>query len=104
MFHHLQVMINDDSFLMVLICFNRQITNFLLHAKLNKNIFLVFLCCCSFKLVHLSQEKLFSSKNRTEASLGKKLKIDMLPEIEKDHKVLKAVGFQNLLNLIGCLS
>lgn len=28
----------------------------------------------------------------------------MLPEIEKDHKVLKAVGFQNLLNLIGCLS
>lgn len=97
-------MINDDSFLMVLICFNRQVTNFLPHAKLNKNIFLVFLCCCSFKLVHLSQEKLFSSKNRTEASLGKKLKIDMLPEIEKDHKVLKAVGFQNLLNLIGCLS
>lgn len=42
------------------------------------------------KLVHLLQEKLFSSKNRTEASLGKKLKIDMLPEIEKDHKVLKA--------------
>lgn len=97
-------MFNDDSFLMVLICFNRQVTNFLPHAKLNKNIFLVFLCCCSFKLVHLSQEKLFSSKNRTEASLGKKLKIDMLPEIEKDHKVLKAVGFQNLLNLIGCLS
>ncbi|CAL0330168.1 unnamed protein product [Lupinus luteus] len=31
-------------------------------------------------------EKLFSSKNRTEASLGKKLKINMLPEIEKDHK------------------
>ncbi|KAK6924929.1 DDT domain [Dillenia turbinata] len=31
-------------------------------------------------------EKLFSSKNRTEASLGKKLKIDMLPEIEKVHK------------------
>ncbi|XP_059441163.1 DDT domain-containing protein DDR4 isoform X1 [Corylus avellana] len=31
-------------------------------------------------------EKLFSSKNRTEALLGKKLKIDMLPEIEKDHK------------------
>ncbi|KAG6635337.1 DDT domain-containing protein DDR4-like isoform X1 [Carya illinoinensis] len=31
-------------------------------------------------------EKLFSSKNRTEASLGKRLKIDMLPEIEKDHK------------------
>ncbi|PON61040.1 DDT domain containing protein [Parasponia andersonii] len=31
-------------------------------------------------------EKLFSSTNRTEASLGKKLKIDMLPEIEKVHK------------------
>ncbi|OMO61539.1 putative tRNA ligase [Corchorus olitorius] len=32
------------------------------------------------------QEKLFASKNRTEASLGKKLKNDMLPEIEKEHK------------------
>nr|XP_010934035.1 DDT domain-containing protein DDR4 [Elaeis guineensis] len=31
-------------------------------------------------------EKLFSSKNRTETSLGKKLKIDFLPEIEKIHK------------------
>ncbi|MED6106947.1 hypothetical protein PIB30_009556 [Stylosanthes scabra] len=31
-------------------------------------------------------EKLFSSKNRTEAFVGKKLKIDMLPEIEKVHK------------------
>ncbi|XWS37419.1 hypothetical protein CRYUN_Cryun19dG0041400 [Craigia yunnanensis] len=31
-------------------------------------------------------EKLFTSKNRTEASLGKKLKNDMLPEIEKEHK------------------
>ncbi|XP_010533420.1 PREDICTED: DDT domain-containing protein DDR4-like [Tarenaya hassleriana] len=31
-------------------------------------------------------EKLFSSKNRTEASLGKKLKNDMLPEIEREHK------------------
>lgn len=37
----------------------------------------------------LLQEKLFSSKNRTEVSLGKKLKNDMLPEIEKEHKVLK---------------
>jgi len=36
----------------------------------------------------LTQEKLFSSKNRTETSLGKKLKIDMLPEVEKAHKVL----------------
>ncbi|XP_048500158.1 DDT domain-containing protein DDR4 isoform X2 [Beta vulgaris subsp. vulgaris] len=31
-------------------------------------------------------EKLFSSKNRTEVSLGKKLKNDMLTEIEKVHK------------------
>ncbi|OVA09104.1 hypothetical protein BVC80_9097g201 [Macleaya cordata] len=31
-------------------------------------------------------EKLFSSKNRTEVAVGKKLKIDMLPEIEKLHK------------------
>uniref|UniRef100_A0A1D1ZDW6 DDT domain-containing protein n=1 Tax=Anthurium amnicola TaxID=1678845 RepID=A0A1D1ZDW6_9ARAE len=31
-------------------------------------------------------EKLFSSKNRTETALGKKLKIDFLPEIEKIHK------------------
>lgn len=31
-------------------------------------------------------EKLFNSKNRSEASLGKKLKMDMLPEIEKVHK------------------
>ncbi|XP_024976129.1 DDT domain-containing protein DDR4 isoform X2 [Cynara cardunculus var. scolymus] len=31
-------------------------------------------------------EKLFTSKNRTEASLGKKLKNDMLPEIEKVQK------------------
>ncbi|KAI3762616.1 hypothetical protein L1987_53053 [Smallanthus sonchifolius] len=31
-------------------------------------------------------EKLSSSKNRTEASLGKKLKNDMLPGIEKVHK------------------
>ena len=42
-----------------------------------------------FEFMHLvAQEKLFSSKNRMEASLGKKLKIDMLPEIEKEHKVL----------------
>ncbi|KAH7835092.1 hypothetical protein Vadar_022803 [Vaccinium darrowii] len=31
----------------------------------------------------IQQEKLFSSENRTEASLGKKLKNDMLPKIEK---------------------
>ncbi|KAJ0982790.1 hypothetical protein J5N97_011045 [Dioscorea zingiberensis] len=31
-------------------------------------------------------DKLFSSKNRTEAALGKRLKIGILPEIEKIHK------------------
>ncbi|XP_058073836.1 DDT domain-containing protein DDR4 isoform X2 [Magnolia sinica] len=31
-------------------------------------------------------EKLLSSKNRTEAALGKRLKFDILPEIEKIHK------------------
>ncbi|KAF6157324.1 hypothetical protein GIB67_004262 [Kingdonia uniflora] len=31
-------------------------------------------------------EKLFSSKSRVESSLGKKLKIDMIPEVEKVHK------------------
>ncbi|CAN6286488.1 unnamed protein product [Urochloa humidicola] len=31
-------------------------------------------------------EKLFSSRNRTEVSLGKKLKFNYLPEIEKIHK------------------
>ncbi|KAE8666033.1 HIPL1 protein-like [Hibiscus syriacus] len=31
-------------------------------------------------------EKLFASKNRTEASLGKKLKNNMIPEVEKEHK------------------
>ena len=33
------------------------------------------------------QEKLNSSSSRTEVSLGKKLTRDMLPEIEKEHKV-----------------
>ena len=43
----------------------------------------------SLQGVHLLlQEKLFSSENRTETSLGKKLKSDMLPEIEKVHKVV----------------
>lgn len=37
---------------------------------------------------HWLQEKLFSSKNRTEVSVGKKLQNDMLPEIEKVHKVV----------------
>lgn len=35
-----------------------------------------------------SQEKLVSSKNRIEAALGKRLKIDVIPEVEKIHKVL----------------
>lgn len=43
----------------------------------------------SYFIIHLvAQDKLFSSKNRMEASVGKKLKIDLLPDIEKDHKVL----------------
>ncbi|TKY73437.1 Cat eye syndrome critical region protein 2 [Spatholobus suberectus] len=52
-------------------------------------------------------EKLFSSKNRTEASVGKKVKIDMLPEIEKVHKrkerLLKKQHRQALLldNFLG---
>ena len=33
------------------------------------------------------QEKLNSSSSRIEVSLGKKLTRDMLPEIEKEHKV-----------------
>ncbi|KAG6410304.1 hypothetical protein SASPL_128362 [Salvia splendens] len=36
-----------------------------------------------------AMEKLFSSKNRTEVSVGEKLKNYMLPEIEKVHKVRK---------------
>ncbi|KAK1357782.1 DDT domain-containing protein [Heracleum sosnowskyi] len=46
-------------------------------------------------------EKLFSSKNRTEASLGKKLKFDVLPEVEKvlktKEKLLKKQHRQTLL-------
>ena len=38
---------------------------------------------CAFVL----QEKLNTSSSRTEVSLGKKLTRDMLPEIEKEHKV-----------------
>ncbi|CAI9112395.1 OLC1v1012843C1 [Oldenlandia corymbosa var. corymbosa] len=55
-------------------------------------------------------EKLFSSKNRTEFSVGKKLKNDMLPEIEKVHKkrekLLKkqhrqALMLDNMMNMDG---
>nr|DAD31117.1 TPA_asm: hypothetical protein HUJ06_009968 [Nelumbo nucifera] len=55
-------------------------------------------------------EKLFSSKNRTEVAVGKKLKNDMLPEIEKIHKrkerLLKkqhrqALLLDNYLNVDG---
>ncbi|XP_073016182.1 DDT domain-containing protein DDR4-like [Primulina eburnea] len=46
-------------------------------------------------------EKLFSSKNRTEVSVGKKLKNDMLPEIErvqkKKEKLLKKQHRQTLM-------
>ena len=41
----------------------------------------------SLIFIALSQEKLFSSINRTEVAVGKKLKGDMLLEIEKVHKV-----------------
>lgn len=41
------------------------------------------------------QDKLFSSKNRTEVSLGKKLKIDFLPDIEKIHKVSNSPPLSN---------
>lgn len=43
---------------------------------------------CLVGSVFWLQEKLFSSKNRTEASLGKKLKLDVLPEVEKVLKVI----------------
>ncbi|XP_020204486.1 DDT domain-containing protein DDR4 [Cajanus cajan] len=52
-------------------------------------------------------EKLFTSKNRMEVSVGKKVKIDMLPEIEKEHKrkekLLKKQHRQALLldNFLG---
>uniref|UniRef100_A0A0D9W0A2 DDT domain-containing protein n=1 Tax=Leersia perrieri TaxID=77586 RepID=A0A0D9W0A2_9ORYZ len=41
---------------------------------------------CNFDEFEVAAEKLFSSRNRTEASLGKKLKNNYLPEIEKIHK------------------
>lgn len=60
-----------------------------------------FVCVSCYILIFYVcfQEKLFSSKNRTEASVGKKLKIDSLPEIEKIHKVwdsfyLNTYGFK----------
>ncbi|KAM0850308.1 hypothetical protein ACQ4PT_053161 [Festuca glaucescens] len=40
----------------------------------------------NFAEFEAAAEKLFSSSNRTEISVGKKLKIDYLPEIEKIHK------------------
>ncbi|CAN0903463.1 DDT domain-containing protein DDR4 [Linum grandiflorum] len=58
-------------------------------------------------------EKLFASENRTEASLGKKLKNDKLPEIEKVHKrkerLLKkqhreALLLDNFLNVDGLVA
>lgn len=59
------------------------------------------------------QEKLFSSKNRTEVSVGKKLNNDMLPEIEKVHKrkekLLKkqhrqALMLDNMMNVDGLVA
>ncbi|KAL3639551.1 hypothetical protein CASFOL_017458 [Castilleja foliolosa] len=55
-------------------------------------------------------EKLFSSKNRTEVAVGKKLKNNMVPEIEKVHKrkekLLKkqhrqALMLDNMMNIDG---
>ncbi|XP_062212728.1 DDT domain-containing protein DDR4-like isoform X2 [Phragmites australis] len=40
----------------------------------------------NFDEFQIATEKLFSSRNRTEVSLGKKMKINYLPEIEKIHK------------------
>lgn len=66
----------------------------MVHLKLHPEVLFPNYCCFQQILVFFIlndsfclQEKLFSSKNRTEASLGKKLKNDMLPEIEKVHKV-----------------
>ena len=50
------------------------------HEKLFFLTIVMFLCDL--------QEKLFSGINNTKASLGKKLKNDMLPEIEKVQKVI----------------
>ncbi|XP_019153157.1 PREDICTED: DDT domain-containing protein DDR4-like [Ipomoea nil] len=58
-------------------------------------------------------EKLFSSSNRTEVSVGKKLKNDMLPEVEKVHKkkekLLKkqhrqALMLDNMIHMDGLLA
>ncbi|KAL3640636.1 hypothetical protein CASFOL_015604 [Castilleja foliolosa] len=58
-------------------------------------------------------EKLFSSKNRTEVAVGKKLKNNMLPEIEKVHKrkekLLKkqhrqALMLDNMMNMDGLIA
>ncbi|GJN22982.1 hypothetical protein PR202_gb10594 [Eleusine coracana subsp. coracana] len=40
----------------------------------------------NFDEFKIAAEKLFSSRNRTEVSLGKKLKMNCLPEIEQIHK------------------
>ncbi|KAJ6375646.1 hypothetical protein OIU77_000594 [Salix suchowensis] len=76
-----------------------------------------FACMCPVKYFSASGipvvEKLFTSKNRTEALLGKKLKNDMLPEIEKVYKkkerLLKkqhrqALLLDNFLNMDGLAS
>lgn len=50
-----------------------------------------------FFFIFQIQDKLLSSNNRTEASLGKKLKIDFLPEIEKIHKVFQPSLLMNVM-------
>lgn len=53
-------------------------------------------------ILHLFlQEKLFSSKNRTEVSVGKKLKNNMLPEIEMVHKVIYYSSLKDNLHYIS---
>ena len=47
----------------------------------------MFLLLIEMLSAFVLQEKLNSSSSRIEISLGKKLTRDMLPEIEKEHKV-----------------
>lgn len=65
---------------------------YMLTAKLGLGVCIFFWCFISvLNFTPILQDKLFSSENRTEISVGKKLKNDMLPEIEKVHKVLSYI-------------
>lgn len=61
---------------------------------------LIFLILATF-MSFAVQEKLFSSRNRTEVSLAKKLKIEYLPEIEKIHKVCSSNTQPDIFVLAG---